>query len=205
MSFKVQKTGWMPEIDRLLKSLSEVDDEGMVVLGGLTITGHDYWVILEYGSSPKTRNPLSHSQRGDIVKINIPNVPRSKNHRSWYEIKPKRGRGKGARLVYWHNGKLQVRKKVHHPGIAARGFIRRALADMQGRLYKDLIAFDEDDTLPDRDDLRMLINKHLMNLLETIRESTPVGAALDSEGFELDDEDDDSAHLKNAWGVNLSR
>jgi hypothetical protein len=201
-TLRVQRGGWHEEIDRLVKSLGYKDENGLVTMGSLTITGHDYWVILEYGSSPRTRNPLTHSQRGTLVKINIPDVPRSKNHRSWYPIRPKR---RGGRLVYWHRGKLQVRKIVHHPGIAARGFLRRALEDVQNSLYKDLVRLANEDTLPDREELRALLNGHLLDLLVSVRESSPVQAAIDAGGFELDDEDDDGSHLKDAWGVTLSR
>jgi hypothetical protein len=198
-TFRVTRAGWHEEIERLLTSFLE--DDNPLIMGGLTIdSGHDYWVILEYGASPASVLSPEPAEL-DAVILRVPSdIPKPKRHRRWYKILPKRAK----RLVFMKDGRLQVRKQVRHPGsIIARGFIRRLIAKTQAKLYKELLALDKDDTLPDRSDLRRLVNGHLVLMLKQLKAATPVQDVLDADGF-IDD-DASSSHLSNAWGVDLAQ
>jgi hypothetical protein len=190
---KIRKGGWDEEIDRLI---AQYDDGPPIIGGGLTVSGHSYWVILEYGSSPATSNPGP--KPGDIVELAIPfNAPQtSKNHHTWYPIRPRRRE----LLVFTQDGRKRVARLVLHPGNTPRGFIRRIVNKVQQALYEELLRIDDDDTLPDRKDLVALVNKHLLYILDAVRQATPLGKP--SKYIPMED---DIGHLRNAWGVELAR
>jgi hypothetical protein len=190
---QVRKEGWAEEIDRLIASYDEGDP---IIAGGLTVTGHAYWVILEYGSSPKT--PNAGPKPGDIVQLKVPfNAPQtSKNHARPYPIRPR----KRKMLVFWDHGVLVKRMLVRHPGNYSRGFLRKIIAKVQIALYKELVKLDKGDTLPDREELVALINQHLLFILEAVRAATPIGPT----GKYLTIPDD-KGHLRDAWGLELAK
>jgi hypothetical protein len=195
------------ELEKVLRDLQQGDSEEYggktvpIVRGGLTVQGHDYWVILEYGSSPRTSDPTP-NKPGDIV-LSIPeDIPSPKYHSSWYRIEPRRAK----RLVYYDSrqGRVVVRKWVRHPGNLSRGFIRKTIAQVENLLWNALQELDNDeDTLPTRQEIRQVINGHLRLLLLAIREATPVQDRLDRDGFINDD--DTTPHLKDAWGIELAK
>lgn len=200
------KDSWDKELDRVIADLQTGDDDEYggstraLIKGGLTVTGHDYWVILEYGSSPRTKN--AGPKRGDIQLVLPDDIPSPKRHTKWYPIKPKR---RGGRLVYFDRkeGRIVVRKKVYHPGNLARGFIRSTIAQFERACLQALAQLDGDeDTLPTRQEIREVINLYLRLLLKAIREATPVQDSLDADGFI--NEDGDGSHLRDAWGIQLA-
>jgi hypothetical protein len=195
------------ELDQVLHDLQLGDGSEYggsttaLIRGGLTVQGHDYWVILEYGSSPRTSDPTP-NKPGQIV-LDIPDdLPSPKYHSQWYHIYPRRAK----RLVYYDSrqGKVVVRKWVRHPGNLARGFIRKTIAQVEASCLRALQELDNDeDTLPTRQEIRQILNIHLRLLLISVREATPVQDRLDRDGFINDD--DTTPHLKDAWGVELAK
>jgi hypothetical protein len=201
ISVKVRRDGWVAEIDRLIESYNDGD---AIINGSLTVTGHSYWVILEYGSSPRT--PNAGPKPGDVVQLKVPfNAPPfSKGHTQWYPIRPRK-----RKMLVWKEGNRIIRRRmVTHPGNFSRGFIRRIVYKVQQSLLRTLVNIDRrtfsdwsrDDTLPDRDDLVELLNRHLLFILEGVRASTPVGPM--DKYLTLAE---DAGHLKDSWGIDLAK
>lgn len=176
----------------------------------LTITGHTYWVVLEYGSAPAqqgSRRPSS----GDPYVVAIPDwVPGPRNP-STHEYVDKNGRTQSGK---WYpikarykrqlhfidrSGRQRHQEMVHHPGIKARGFLRRAIRAWAMRVEHDLEYLQQqlEDELPERKTLVKLINFQMRNLLQEIKDATPIGEDADGERFD----DEDGSHLKDAWGI----
>lgn len=174
----------------------------------LTVTGHDYWVVLEYGSAPAEEGPRE-PQNGDDVDVIIaipsfiprPHTPTDHTvelHNGttitskWYPI---RARNKKSLHFIDRHGVERFDTVVYHPGIKARGFLRRAIRAWQYRVLVEFEALDQElgDDLPERRDLVTLINRNLRILLKDVQEATPVGDKHDPRR--------DAEPLAAAWGI----
>jgi hypothetical protein len=171
------------------------------ISGALTITGHTYWVILEYGSSPAERDPGP--KANDTLILALPEreemddlppdsaYPASKHHVEWYPI---RARHKKKLFFYDSYGERRMQESVNHPGVKATGFIRRAVQETFVDLFAMLDELDEElgDDLPERHQVVKAFNDYLSLLLQAVRFATPVGAK---------DDPREPGFLKDAWGI----
>lgn len=187
--------------DRLNEIVSEWMRDPSNFEGGLTVTGHRYWVILEYGSSPRESDPAPNESR-DAVLLKLPRgIPASKRHAEWYPI---RARRKAWIRYLAKDGQSWVQKAVvYHPGISARGFLRRTIAEMDQNLQRRINeqlkrTLNIGDIVPRRRDLTTVFNRYLKDLLQAVKDATPVAEA-DAEGFLYDD--GDGTHLRDAWQI----
>lgn len=185
--------------------------EGEPIEGGLTITGHNYWVIVEYGSSPRTPNAGPASDDPIILAL-PPGIPDSKGWAERYPIEP---RVKLMLRFFW-KGHWRRTFLVHHPGVLGRGFLRKYIANVVASLTKELATiFDagegrgEDDTIPSRKELVELVNFHLKSLLDAVVEATPISAnGVDDDGnlrSDAEREERDGTHLRDAWGITRAK
>lgn len=175
-----------------------------LVSGAITITGHSYWVVLEYGSSPETPNPGP--KKGDPILLSLPkNLPRPKNHRQWYRIAKK-----NRNVVRAHTMRPMLRFKgadggwvsaavVWHPGIAPRGFIRKALLKTQKQFLAGLRKLAEAGFM-DRIKAVDLMNDYMRGALRAIQASIPLG---DPKKYLVLASDE--GHLRDAFNVVLAR
>jgi hypothetical protein len=184
---------WPAEVKRKLR---EFAGHTKAISGSLTVTGHSYWIILEYGSSPRVQDPGPGF--GDAIVLNPPiNAPQaSKGHISPYPIAARRK--KSLRFIA-SDGSVQFRKVVYHPGIAGRGFIRRAIQNASDRMVEILEELEPDD-IPDRQALVDLVNVSLIAVLQEVRANTPIGSA-DKYANVEPALSDDAGHLRDAWGI----
>lgn len=182
--------------------IRDLEVGGASINGGLTVDGHDTWWILEYGSSPASPGvDLS----GDVPLIEPPGLPDPQFHSEPYPIRPKTAIDPRTGKVRWlgfynARGKFTFRLQTRHPGITARGFVRSAVRKFQLALQKDLERLGNEDTLPDRSDIVDLVNRNLLELLNTVRATTPVGSGLQDKSPR-----EGGKHLRDSWGLNLAR
>lgn len=181
------------DVNRIWKELTE----GPPIRGGLTVDGHSYWVVLEYGSSPKSR---AKGWTPDDPIILPPGIPeQGKHHEKWYPIRARRRE----RLSFYKDGKHRAPVMVFHPGNISRSFIRRIINKTERNLSKALESLSKQDTLPSRKELVTLFNSHLMFMLEAVQNATPEGP--DEKFSAPDDPDHQKGPLRDAWGVVLAR
>lgn len=173
---------------------------GASIEGGLTVDGHDTWWILEYGSSPASPGV---DLGGDVPLIEPAGLPAPQFHSEPYLIRPKTAIGPNGRprwLGYFNGrGKFTFKLQTRHPGVHARGFVRAAVRQMQLQLQKELQALAEEDTLPDRSDIVDVVNRCLLDLLNTVRATTPVGSGLQDKSPR-----EGGKHLRDAWGISMA-
>lgn len=179
--------------------------------GGLTITGHNYWVIVEYGASPASVN--AGPQDSDPVLLTLPDtVPESKGWQDRYPIVP---RNKKMLRFFW-KGRWRRTFVIHHPGSLGRGFLRKYIGNVIKSLSEGFESIfdntsgasdEEHDTIPGRAELVEIVNWHLLMLLDAVKAATPVANAVDGDGNLVLDKrrtGDDTGHLAEAWGVDLA-
>jgi hypothetical protein len=176
------------------------------ISGGLTVTGHTYWVVLEYGSSPAEPDPGPKNE-DEFNIIALPTreeiddlapgsaYPESKHHSEWYPIT---ARHKKKLFFYDSYGERRFQTTVHHPGVHATGFLRRTVQDSLVDLFAILDELDAElgDDLPDRSQVVKAFNGYLALLLKAVRFATPVGAKEDPR---------EPGFLKDAWRVEYAR
>lgn len=176
--------------------------------GGLVITGHTYWVVLEYGSSPAEADPgPTSTDEFNIIALpareeidDLPPgsaYPESKHHTEWYPI---RARHKKKLFFYDSYGVRRMQESVNHPGVHATGFIRRTVQETFVDLFAMLDELDEEfeDDLPDRRAVVRVFNDYLRLLLQAVRFATPIGTKDDPRpGHE--------GTLRDAWSIELAR
>lgn len=195
------------EINRVLSSFKD-EDEDDIIEGGLTVDGHSYWVVVEYGSSPQEVNP-GPKPTDDVVLAIPAEIPKAKHHQlpypimggKWSERRVKRLHKPKHWLKFKVDGKDRFAEVVWHPGVSGQGFIRRTVFKMQGKLLSALQAEDETDTLPDREDLVDILNDYLIETLKAVRAATPVDPRPDK--YLVLGED--AGHLRDAFGVTLAK
>lgn len=173
--------------------------KGDLIEGNLTVTGHDYWVVLEYGSSPAEPDPGP--KPTDPIVLTVPPSVHQHHHVDPYPIAARRAK---FLKFFWVKENKWVRTVgVKHPGIAARGFIRRTIATLEPQFIKQLDDLIDDiladGKFPTRRTFVAYMNSYLRVLLREIQEATPVGT--DDEGFVRND---DEGNLRNAWQVDLA-
>lgn len=195
-------------IDRLIEEYSK---NKFRIGGQITIeSGHDYWWILEHGSSPRTPNPDleavgTGSGEKSIILQRPVGVGLSKLHRTKYPIipNPLTKDGKLRHLIFWWAGELGNRERmkltiVRHPGIKPRAIIRIALWRAERRLQRELGA-DANKTLPPRDKFVQIMNKVLIDTLAEIKRNTPEGVIEHDQPTMRH-----TSHLRDAYGVILA-
>lgn len=180
------------------------------ITAALTVMpGHDYWVILEYGSGQAESGPRGPRSTDDVVIPLPPGIPRPKILKShtvelksgktvtskWYPIK---ARHKKPLHFFDRHGVERYEMVVYHPGIKGLGFIRNAIRMWQYRLLGEFIALDKElgDNLPEREELCQAINRTLKVLLAEVRATTPVSDQHDPRR--------DATPLADAWGIDLA-
>lgn len=200
---------WTPGLRQLITGL---EGGRPLVMGSLTVTaGHDYWVILEYGSSPAT--PNAGPSPDDAIQLQMPvGIPAGKGHTTPYEIAPRNGSDGGARLRFIDaKGRARRERYVYHPGVRAvlgRGFIRIAVAKIEIGMQRELTAltrahswagrqgaggFEAKETNRfTRNFLAQIVNAYLQILLENVQKATPI---YDGPNHK------DQSHLRDAWGI----
>lgn len=174
---------------------------------GLSVVGHDYWVVLEYGSAPAEEGTRQ-EVRNDQAVITIPSYipgPSTEDHThevmvggtsiqsKWYPIT---ARLKKSLYFIDRNGNERMQKMVYHPGIKARGFLRRCIRAWKQRMIADLEQWTISSKqgggiIPTRRDLVSLLNFNLRILLAEVKEATPVGIKPSVDG----------SHLRDAWFI----
>lgn len=203
-SFEVEvSTIGLDELGSYFAELLQGYEGKTEITGGLTITGHTYWVVLEYGSSPAEPDPGPGPDDPIILELppasELPDLPpgsvypESAHHAEWYPIVARHKR----KLKFIDSYGIQrFTDAVHHPGVKAIGFIRRTIQQSLPDLFTMLDELDESlgDDIPDRKQVVQVFNDYLRLLLTAVRFATPVGAKENEEGF-----------LKDAWGVQLAR
>lgn len=192
LDFRLQDAGWLDQINDTIADLGQRPIEG-----GLTVDGHDYWVILEYGSSPAS--PTPGPTPGDVVPLNPPaDVPPSKEWGEPYPITPRERKF----LKFFHDGQQFFSLGVKHPGNVPRMHIRQIIDRYEEKFqqYLEGIFDSHDDTLPERRELVAAFNGFLRAIRTDVKADTPVGE-FDNEGFERDNHD---GHLRDAWGLQLA-
>lgn len=177
------------------------------IQAGISVVGHDYWVVLEYGSAPAEQGTRE-AVRNDQTIISLPSrIPSPSNvdhtheamvggspiQSTWYPI---RARYKKTLFFIDRHGRRRFDKIVYHPGIKGRGFLRRSVRAWKQRMLKDLqqwaITSKQSGVTPTRRDFVTLVNYNLRILLDEVRAATPVGTAETSS---------ESTHLRDAWFV----
>lgn len=192
VSFVELNSGGLGEINDIINEL----ERGKEIHGGLTITGHTYWVVLEYGSSPAESDPQP--KRTDPILLNVPDdIQAPQHHSQWYPI---RARYKKKLKFIDSNGRLRFQYAVRHPGIKGRGFIRRTIFAMEPLLGRALDELLQDNIFPTRRELVAVVNAYLRSLCDAVIEATPVQET-DEEGFDITEEE---GHLKDAISVDLA-
>ena len=205
---------WAFAIDELL---DKWNDGPPIIQGGLTVTGHSYWVILEYGSSPAESHPWPDDEdpmTDDETFILLPeSIPPPNRHEDWYPIEARRA------TKLWfkgRNGKMRAALAVNHPGNHGRGFMRRVIHRIQKNIVKDLESIQprtkvsREAGLPTRDDLVDGLNLYLLRLQDEIVAATPIGPPKRSGSGRGPDEaylksPEDKGHLAEAWGVDWAK
>jgi hypothetical protein len=178
--------GIAEDLDRLIASFEKGPP---IIQGSLVVTGHSYWVILEYGSSPAT--PDAGPGEDDPVGLQVPwNAPQmSKHHGEWYVIAPRR-----RKRLFFNGG---FHKVVSHPGNTPRAFLRRIIWKWQEQLYRELQTVGY---MLDRDELVQIVNVTLLTILAQVHDATPLGKPDKYIAMP-----DDVGHLRDAWSVDLAR
>jgi hypothetical protein len=172
--------------------------------GGLRVNGHDYWWILEYGSSPASPGI---DLTGDDLLQPPDDLPAPHFHTEEYPIRPvpriNPETGKLRWLYYWHRGSYRFRLGTEHPGVAARGFVRKAVRKAQLQLKKDLDDLRKRTRgIPTRDQIVAVVNNNLRLLLQLVKASTPVGSPIEDHSPRVrESERNDGTHLKDAWYI----
>lgn len=188
------------KFESILKSYTST-----VVSAALTVAeGHEYWVVLEYGSGQAEEGPRGPMPGDDVVLEAPADVNRPRQFETltvtlnngttvtskWYPIKARE-----KKLLHFIDRQGVERKAlvVYHPGIQARGFLRRTI-----RAWKHLL----DDELaqlaitlgepPGRPDVVRILNFHFNLLLEQVRAATPVG---------IEPTGHPHTPLNTAWGI----
>jgi hypothetical protein len=191
------------ENDQILDTVNDlIQDLGSSpIVGGLSITGHEYWVILEYGSSPAEPNPQP--SEDDVVLLQLPDdIPAPKGHADWYPIQARYK--KKLRFIDSY-GKLRMQFAVHHPGIFGRGFLRRTIetVELQFQEVLDGLQRELGDELPSRRDLVAIFNAYLRSLLTAVRAATPIETAIQRKLRQAPD--DGEGHLRDSFSIDLAR
>lgn len=193
--FTLIKDDLLAPLDRLLATYRQEFTAALTVA-----PKHEYWVVLEYGSGqaePGARQPMADDPVVLRVSSSLPGPKPLETHTvtlsdgttitsKWYPIT---ARLKKNLWFIDRQGRTRTAKTVYHPGVQARGFMRRIIFAWQKRLLASLRA-KVGTTFPVRSDHVALVNLQFRTLVEEIREATPVG-----------NEPASASPLKDAWGM----
>lgn len=190
VTFPLLSSDLQDSIAAMIATIGEKPIEGQ-----LTVDGHDYWVILEYGSSPASQQPGPSPD--DIVPLNAPPAAAggSKHHSENYIIAPKDAKI----LRFFKDGDPQFSMRVAHPGNIPRMHIRQIIQKYEEKLQtvlEDMLFSDDTDDLPTRGELVDLFDTFFKAIYDDVVADTPVGTGVQSLQHEL-------GHLQNAWGYQV--
>lgn len=190
VTFPLLSSSLTDSISEMIAAIGEAPIEGQ-----LTVDGHAYWVILEYGSSPASNDPGPSAD--DLVPLNAPPEAAggSKQHASPYLITAKDAKV----LRFFKEGEPQFTLSVKHPGNIPRMHIRQIIQKYEEKLQTALeqrLFDDSDDELPTRKELVDLFDTFFKAIYDDVVADTPVGTGVQSLQHEL-------GHLQNAWGYQV--